>query len=50
MVCRVAQLVERTLEVELKPHKILALIRKQGEVAVSNPVFPTPYQGRLICL
>ena len=35
--CRVAQLVERTLEVELKPHKILALIRKKGEVAGSSP-------------
>ena len=41
MVCRVAQLVERTLEVELKPHKILALIRKKGEVAGSNPATAT---------
>ena len=32
--CRVAQLVERTLEVELKPHKILALIRKKVRSAV----------------
>ena len=43
MVCRVAQLVERTLEVELKPHKILALIRKK----VRSPVRVRPRQQRI---
>ena len=41
--CRVAQLVERTLEVELKPHEILALIRKK----VRSQVRVLPRQQRI---